>query len=82
MVCKKSGLARLAEGVGAGAAAFSARACCHPEGVQRGSHLQAGTRARAGWESPVTNNLPIGQPKRPPANHWKEKRLSVWHLLT
>lgn len=39
--------------------------------------LQGGTQAWVGQESPVTNDLAIGQQKNPPENHWKEKRSSA-----
>lgn len=65
MVCKKSGLVCLSEGIGAGSVSVSARACCHREGVQHGSDLQGGTQARVGWESPVTNELLTEQPTTP-----------------
>jgi len=61
VVCKKSGLARLSEGIGAGAASCSACACCLRDGGQQGSGLQGGTRARVGRESPVTSDLLTGQ---------------------
>lgn len=65
MVCKKSGLAHLAEGIGAGAATFSAHACCHCGGMQHGSDLQGGTQTCIAQESPVKNYLLIGQPSLP-----------------